>query len=119
MARHPARQIPPSAGLPVDSGHAIWYEKGQRVFHVERPDLKGFVRWQLVRGRGNYHIRRRVSSVGGYLRLRVWTFRNSLARAGLLRAPAVLALIALSVCAQSAGYWLERRSGRGGGGEVA
>lgn len=93
----------------VDGGGGIWYEKGQRVFHVEKPDLAGFLRWQVVRGRGNFHIRRRVSSVGGYLRLRVWTFRNSIARAGILRAPAVLVLIALSVAAQTVGYWLERR----------
>lgn len=93
----------------VDGGGAIWYEKGQRVFHVEKPDLAGFLRWQVIRGRGNFHIRRRVSSVGGYLRLRVWTFRNSFARAGVLRAPAVFALIVLSVAAQTVGYWLERR----------
>lgn len=93
----------------VDGGGAIWYEKGQRVFHVEKPDLAGFLRWQVIRGRGNFHIRRRVSSVGGYLRLRVRTFGNSFARAGVLRAPAVLALIVLSVAAQVAGYWLERR----------
>ncbi|HQL93291.1 MAG TPA: glycosyltransferase [Candidatus Hydrogenedentes bacterium] len=93
----------------LDSGGAIWYEKAQRVFHVEKPDLASFLRWQLTRGRGNFHIRRRVPSVRGYLRLRVWTFRNSLASAGLVRAPAVLALIVLSVVMQTIGYWQERR----------
>ncbi len=93
----------------LEAGHKIRYQAAQEVFHVEKPDLRGFIRWQIVRGRGNFHIHRRVPKVGGYLRLRLWTFRNSLKAAGLRAAPAVLALIVLSVLLQLWGYWRERR----------
>lgn len=94
----------------LEAGGRIRYEAAQEVWHVEKPDLRGFVRWQIVRGRGNFHIHRRVPKVGGYLRLRVWTFCNSLKAAGLRDAPAVLALIVLSVLMQMWGYRCERRA---------
>ena len=53
------------------------------------------------------------AEVGGYLRLRTWTFRNSLKAAGWLYELPVLALIALSVLFQTLGYMLEsRRQGK-------
>jgi GT2 family glycosyltransferase len=94
----------------VDRGMRIRYVPGQVVYHVEKSYLRGFVRWQITRGRGNYHIRRRVPNVGGYLRLRAWTFSNSLKAAGPLYALPVLALIAASVALQSWGFWLEAKS---------
>jgi glycosyltransferase involved in cell wall biosynthesis len=94
----------------VDRGMKIRYVPAQVVYHVEKDTLRGFVRWQITRGRGNYHIKRRVPNVGGYLRLRVWTFSNSLKAAGPLYALPVLALIAASVALQSWGFWLESRN---------
>lgn len=93
----------------VDGGMKIRYTPDQVVYHIEKNDLRGFVRWQITRGRGNYHIKRRVPNVGGYLRLRVWTFSNSLKAAGPLYALPVLALITLSVALQTWGFWLESR----------
>ena len=95
----------------VDHGMKIRYVPGQVVYHVEKSDLGAFVRWQITRGRGNYHIKRRVPHVGGYLRLRVWTFSNSLRAAGPLYAVPVLALIVASVVLQTWGFWLESRGG--------
>jgi len=93
----------------VDHGVKIRYLPEQVVYHVEKSNLPGFVRWQITRGRGNYHIKRRVPNVGGYLRLRVWTFSNSLKAAGPLYAFPVLALVAASVALQVLGFWLESR----------
>ena len=95
------------ARLMVDRGLKIRYVPDQVVYHVEKNGLRGFIRWQIIRGRGNYHIKRRVPDVGGYLRLRVWTFSNSLKAAGPLYALPVLALITASVALQSWGFWRE------------
>lgn len=93
----------------VDAGRRIRYCPEQIVYHVEKSDWASFVRWQVIRGRGNHHIRRHVPEVGGYLRLRVWTFKNSLIQAGPLYAPLVLFLIAASVWYQLKGMRAERR----------
>lgn len=89
-------------------GIPIRYERAMRVYHVEKSDYAGFVRWQLTRGRGNYHIKRCVGGVGGYLRLRLWTFKNSLCAAGPIYALPVLLLILASVYYQLKGMRRER-----------
>lgn len=93
----------------VEADRRIQYLPEQIVYHVEKRGLRAFIRWQITRGRGNYHIRKHVGRVGGYLRLRLWTFKNSLQCAGPLYAPVVAALIALSVFFQTWGYYLEGR----------
>lgn len=93
----------------VEAGRRIRYLPGQTVYHVEKTGLRSFLRWQLTRGRGNYYIRQFVPEVGGYLRLRVWTFGNSLRSAGPLYALPVLTLIALSVLFQVIGFQREKR----------
>lgn len=92
----------------VLAGCRIRYVPEVRVWHIEKSELRGFLRWQITRGRGNYHIKRRVDKVGGYLRLRLWTFKNSLLAAGPLYALPVGVLILLSVMFQLAGMLLEK-----------
>lgn len=91
----------------VLAGCRIRYVPALRVFHVEKGDLRGFLRWQLTRGRGNYHIKKRVGKVGGYLRLRLWTFKNSLRAAGPRYFLPVGILILLSMGFQLAGMLFE------------
>ncbi len=93
----------------AESGRKIRYLPSQTVYHIEKKTLRAFLQWQLVRGRGNYYIKQHVPEVGGYLRLRVWTFWNSLCKAGPLYAPLVLALILLSVYYQVKGFRIEKR----------
>lgn len=90
-------------------GRLIRYVPEGLVYHIEKNSLRSFLRWQLIRGRGNWHIKRRVPSVSGYLRLRIWTFSNSLKAAGLCYALPVLGLIGLSVLLQLLGMMLEGR----------
>ena len=93
----------------VAKSEKIWYNKKQVVYHVERGDLKGFLRWQITRGRGNYHIKKNLGSVGGFYRLRLWSFWNSI-RASGWRFPVVMLLILLSVIYQAKGYRMERKN---------
>ncbi len=90
----------------VAKSEKIWYNREQVVYHVERGDLKGFLRWQITRGRGNYHIKKNLGSVGGFYKLRLWSFWNSLT-ASTWRFPVVGILILLSVIYQSKGYKME------------
>ncbi len=92
----------------VAKSEKIWYNKNQVVYHVERGDLKGFLRWQITRGRGNYHIKKNLGSVGGFYWLRLWSFWNSI-RASGWRFPVVMYLILLSVIYQSKGYRMEAK----------
>lgn len=96
----------------VRAGCRIRYAPEVRVYHIEKTNLAGFIRWQITRGRGNYHIKRRVGKVGGYLRLRIWTLKNSLKAAGCAYALPVLALWTLSVYYQVKGMFLENRAAR-------
>jgi GT2 family glycosyltransferase len=102
------------ARLAAERGIGIRYDPEQVVWHVEKPDLVGFIRWQIVRGRGNYYIKRHVPEVSGYLKLRVWTYKNSIASAGPLLALPVTSLWVLSVVFQGIGYRLEAQKRRVG-----
>lgn len=110
------------AGFPVPGGEdtvfgkvltgkniRIKHEPVQVVYHVEKDSLPGFVKWQLTRGRGNYHIKRKLGRIGGFLKLRLWSFRNSLRAAGPFYAPFVAALFALAAVCQTIGYHMEKR----------
>ncbi|NLN92663.1 MAG: glycosyltransferase [Candidatus Hydrogenedens sp.] len=97
------------AARAVSEGYAIRYVPEVLVYHIEKSSLISFMRWQLVRGRGNWHIKRRVPSVSGYLRLRVWTFTNSMRKAGILYGLPVFVLICLSVLLQLVGMLRESR----------
>jgi glycosyltransferase involved in cell wall biosynthesis len=93
----------------ITAGYKIRYMPNQIVFHVERGDLKGFIRWQITRGRGNYHIKKKLGKIRNFFKLRFWSFKNSLLKSGIGYAPAVLFLIASSIVFQGIGYWLENR----------
>ena len=90
----------------VAKSEKIWYNKEQIVYHVERGDLQGFLRWQITRGRGNYHIKKNLGSVGGFYKLRLWSFWNSL-KVSTWRFPVVGMLILLSAIYQFIGYKME------------
>lgn len=94
----------------VDTGHRIRYDRTMIVYHVERSGLRSFLQWQWTRGRGNYYIKKHVPEVGGYLRLRLWTFANSFRAAGPLYAPLVFILLVLSVTWQVLGMRAEARA---------
>jgi GT2 family glycosyltransferase len=93
----------------ADTSVRIRYVPEQVVYHVEKTSLQDFLKWQIIRGRGNYYIRRHVPEVGGYLRLRVWTYANSIKAAGPLYALPVTLLWVMSVLYQGAGYRREAR----------
>lgn len=87
----------------------IRYNKKQVVFHVERGSHKSFLKWQITRGRGNFYIKQKLGSVGGFYKLRLWSFKNSLIKSGIYF-PLVAYLIAVSFLWQKYGYYTEKKN---------
>jgi hypothetical protein len=52
------------------------HDPAQLVRHAERDRLGALLRWQLARGRGAFHVRRRLGSLAGFVRLRAWSLGN-------------------------------------------
>lgn len=93
----------------LQSGLRIRYLAEQIVFHEERASLAGFVRWQVTRGRGAYHVKRRAGRIGGYVARRFRSFGGALRRAGPRYGPAVAALFCLSLLCQWCGFQSEAK----------
>lgn len=97
------------AKMAIKKGFKIKYSHDQIVYHAERSGLKEFISWQITRGRGNYHIKKKLGNISGFFKLRLWSFKNSLFKSGLYYAPIVFFLIIFSIFFQIKGYWLEKR----------
>lgn len=92
----------------IHEGHSIKYNPEQLVWHIERASLRDFIRWQRTRGRGVYHVRRRVGAIGGYAYQRIRALGNALLLSGLY-APVVAGLFLLSLLCQWKGFRQEAR----------
>lgn len=79
-----------------------------KIEHVARTSLISFVKWQVYRGRSNYHLQRKIGNVKGFLKLRVWYAKNVLKENWYN--PIVIKLLFLSFILQQYGYFLERIS---------
>ena len=94
------------------AGVAIYYRPDVVVEHAAMSSLRRFWRWQLLRGRGNYHFKQRVGKVGGFVRLRLWSSANIIKTYALsLKLAPALALLLLSFLLQQWGYAVEARAG--------
>ncbi len=93
----------------LKNNYAIKYTPEQIVFHEERKSWSEFRRWQITRGRGNFHIKKKLGKVGSFFRLRLWSFSNSLKAAGLRYGLQVFLLILASAYFQARGYSIEKK----------
>lgn len=96
----------------IKNDYKIKYIPEQIVYHIEKTSLKSFVNWQITRGKGNYHIKRKLGSVKNFLKLRLWSFKNSIINAGLFYGFVVIFLIGTSVICQMLGYKIEERKNK-------
>jgi len=80
------------------------------VYHVPRTDMTSFVRWQIVRGRGNYYFKQRVGQVGNFIKLRLWSSWN-IVKTFIMdpKFPLIFGLLALSFVLQQYGFYIEKR----------
>src|SRR3989344_8489799 len=56
----------------------IKYVPEAYAFHEARTTIPSFIRWQLRRGRANYHFKKKVGNVGSFVKLRMWSAKNIL-----------------------------------------
>ncbi len=79
------------------------------AFHEARTTWKEFARWQLRRGRANYHFQRKVGAIGSFISLRLWSAKNIIQHnLWNWRLPLILFLLGNSFALQQLGYWQEK-----------
>ena len=80
------------------------------VYHVPRTDMASFVRWQIVRGRGNYYFKQKVGPVGSFIRLRLWSSWNIVKKYITdPKFPVIFGLLILSFMLQQYGFYIENK----------
>lgn len=91
------------------AGVPIRYVPEGYAHHEARTTWNDFVRWQLRRGRANYHFKKKVGKVGSFVSLRLWSTQN-IVRHNLLnwKLPVILSLQGSSLVLQQVGYLLEK-----------
>lgn len=96
------------AGIPIK------YVPNAFAYHEARTTLSSFIRWQMRRGKANYHFQKKVDGVGQFVKLRFWSAHNILKTNFLnFRFPIIFALLISSLILQQAGYlqqrWAEKK----------
>lgn len=88
----------------------IRYTDDVVVFHEARTSFSSFVRWQIVRGRGNYYFKQKIGSVKGFLKLRIWSSLNIIkAFYKDSKFPLIFFLLFTSFVLQQYGFIFEKR----------
>ncbi|MEK6951271.1 MAG: glycosyltransferase family 2 protein [Nanoarchaeota archaeon] len=78
------------------------------AYHEARTTWKEFVRWQLRRGRANYHFKKKVGTVKEFIKLRAWSAKNVLKENKNRRLPVIMTLLGMSAALQQIGYLQEK-----------
>ena len=80
------------------------------VFHGPRTKFFSFVRWQIIRGRGNYYFKKRIGSVKSFVKLRIWSSKNIIKTFYRdLKFPLIFFLLAFSFVLQQYGFFIEKK----------
>ncbi len=91
-------------------GFPIKYVPEGFAYHEARTTWKSFVGWQIRRGRANYHFKKKVGAIGGFVKLRLWSAKNILfANKFNWRLPFIFWFLFMSFMLQQWGYWKEGR----------
>ena len=90
-------------------GFKIKYNPLQIVYHAERDNLRDFINWKLRAGRGIYHFQQHNGKIQKYIRLRVWSFMNTIIKSGPLFWPPVIFLYILSLICLKIGHTQEKK----------
>jgi len=91
-------------------GIKIKYVPEGYAFHEARSDLQSFIRWQLRRGKANYHFKKKVGKVGSFIKLRLWSAKNIMSNNLNYRLPFIFFFLGSSFCLQQLGYIMEKRA---------
>ena len=91
------------------NGVKIKYSAEPLVYHVPRDSLASFIRWQITRGRGNFHFKKKFKNVNEFIKLRIWYAKNVIAY-NLFKKEIflIIPLLFLSFILQQYGYIIEK-----------
>ena len=93
----------------VQKGIPIYYRKNVVIIHPPRKDLFSFIKWHISRGRGNYHLKRKIGKVGNLIMLRIWSSKNICKKYMFdIKFPFILFFLFLSFVLQQMGYLCEK-----------
>lgn len=94
------------------NGMKIRYCPNVVVFHEPTGSWRKFLRWQLTRGKANYHFRKKVGGVKKYVGLRIWSSKNIMEKNLFTKySLPTFFLLSISFFLQQAGYlseWLNQ-----------
>lgn len=91
------------------NGVKIKYHQHAKVYHVPRTSLLSFFRWQINRGRTNYHLKKKIEKVDNFIKLRLWSSKNVLKEQLFdKKLPMVFFLLSSSFVLQQYGYFAEK-----------
>ncbi len=93
----------------MNAGLRIKYVPEGYALHEARSDLRSFIRWQLRRGKANYHFKQKVGNINPFVKLRLWSTKNILLNNLNYRLPFVFFLLGFSFCLQQTGFFMEKR----------
>jgi len=96
----------------LEKGFRIKYNPQIVMYHQPRKDLKSFVSWHYMRGRGSYFFKKHLSSMntdfGQFYKLRLWSTKNMIK--AYWKNPKILVmlpLLVLSFATQKVGYVMQ------------
>jgi glycosyltransferase involved in cell wall biosynthesis len=90
-------------------GVPINYFSDVKVYHQPMTSFNKWVRWQIKRGRSNYHFKRKVKEVNSFISLRVWSSWNIIRTYFFdVKFPLISLLLLLSFVLQQYGYIIEK-----------
>lgn len=95
------------------NGVTIKYCPDMKVYHKPVTSLRAYMSWMVRRGRCGYHLKKKIGSVRGFLRLRIWSSyrivrRNLFSLNIILIIPLILMMFVL----QQMGYIIESRKNK-------
>jgi len=94
------------------NGVKIRYCPDMKVYHKPITSLKYFMSWMIHRGRCGYHLKKKIGSIKGFLRLRIRSsWRIIQKNMFSLKIVLIIPLIFMMFVLQQAGYMLESRGG--------
>ncbi len=92
----------------VRNGIRIKFNPNAVIYHEARTSLVSFTKWMFKRGQSNYHFKKKIGNVGGFISLRLWSSKNIIMK--FLFSPKIFLIIPLlftSFFLQQAGYFYE------------
>ena len=93
----------------VKNGIPIYYKERVKITHPPRKGIRKFIKWHLLRGRSNYHLKRKIKKVGNLIALRAWSSKNICKKYIFdIKLPFIIIFLLLSFILQQIGYLLEK-----------